>query len=110
MSHFTNRGINSWLYFDVVPIRPGIVRYDGCFIDTTGGAMDMGTGIFSVAESGIYQLTFTAKYVASNRGRFGAWSDMYVNQKVSSAKSQFLYASSVCFVVRILETYLKSYF
>ena len=73
-------------------IRPGIVRYDGCFIDTTGGAMDMGTGIFSVAEAGIYQLTFTAKYVSSNRGRFGAWSDMYVNQKVSTAKSQFLYA------------------
>ena len=76
-------------------IRPGIVRYDGCFIDTTGGAMDMGTGIFSVAESGIYQLTFTAKYVSSNRGRFGAWSDMYVNQTVSSAKSQFLYIYSL---------------
>jgi hypothetical protein len=48
--------------------------------------MTAGTGIFTVAEAGIYQLTFTAKYVASNRGRFGAWSDMYVNQKVSSAK------------------------
>ena len=46
--------------------------------------MTAGTGIFTVAEAGIYQLTFTAKYVASNRGRFGAWSDMYVNQKVSS--------------------------
>jgi len=62
--------------------RPGIVNYDGCFIDTTKGAMTAGTGIFTVAEAGIYQLTFTAKYVASNRGRFGAWSDMYVNQKV----------------------------
>jgi hypothetical protein len=42
--------------------RPGIVvNYDGCFIDTTKGAMTAGTGIVTVAEAVIYQLTFTAK-------------------------------------------------
>ena len=75
---------NQYFFFSNILCRPGIVNYDGCFIDTTKGAMTAGTGIFTVAEAGIYQLTFTAKYVASNRGRFGAWSDMYVNQKVSS--------------------------
>jgi hypothetical protein len=29
------------------------------------------------------QITFTAKYVAHSNGRFGAWSDVYVNDKVS---------------------------
>ena len=65
-----------------VPIRPTIVNYDGCFVDTTNGAMNVLSGIFSVSDPGIYQLSFTAKYVSSNRGRFGAWSDIYVNQTV----------------------------
>ena len=63
--------------------RASIVSYDGCFVDTTNGAMNRRSGIFSVAEPGIYQLTFTAKYVSSNKGRFGAWSDIYVNHTVS---------------------------
>jgi hypothetical protein len=48
--------------------------------------MDIVSGIFTVSDPGIYQITFTAKYVSSNRGRFGAWSDMYVNQTVSVSK------------------------
>ena len=77
-------------------IRPGVVRYDGCFVDNTQGGMDRSSGIFRVSEPGIYQLSFTAKYVSSNQGRFGAWSDMYVNHNVScsTAKSQFLLLSS----------------
>ena len=73
--------LKSWLTFGV-PIRPTIVNYDGCFVDTTNGAMNVLSGIFSVSDPGIYQLSFTAKYVSSNRGRFGAWSDIYVNQTV----------------------------
>ena len=69
------------MYFDF--FRPGVVFYDGCFVDTTEGAMNWRSGIFTVAEDGIYQLSFTAKYVSSNRGRFGAWSDLYVNHDVS---------------------------
>ncbi len=30
----------------------------------------------------MFQLTFTAKYVSSSAGRFGAWSDIYVNETV----------------------------
>ena len=40
--------------------------YDGCFVDNTGGAMDASAGVFNVSLSGIYQLSFTAKYVSSN--------------------------------------------
>ena len=40
--------------------------YDGCFVDNTGGAMDASAGVFNVSVSGIYQLSFTAKYVSSN--------------------------------------------
>ena len=46
--------------------RPGIVHYDGCFIDTTNGSMNKGTGIFTVADAGIYQVE---KYF--NTGLFG---------------------------------------
>ena len=44
--------------------------------------MDIITGIFSVSKAGIYAITFTAKYVSSSKGRFGAWSDIYVNNTV----------------------------
>ncbi len=33
---------------------------------------------------GVYQITFTAKYVSSSKGRFGAWSDVFVNDTVIS--------------------------
>jgi len=65
-------------------VRAGIVNYDGCFVDTTKGAMSTRTGIFTVGVAGVYQLSFTAKYVSSSKGRFGAWSDMYVNNTVVS--------------------------
>ena len=45
--------------------------------------MSIRTGIFTVGVAGVYQLSFTAKYVSSSKGRFGAWSDMYVNNTVS---------------------------
>ena len=67
--------------------RPTIVNYDGCFVDTTSGAMNAQSGIFTVVDPGIYQLSFTAKYVSSNRGRFGAWSDIYVNHTVRGTLS-----------------------
>ena len=62
--------------------KPRIVNYHGCFVDTTGGAMNINTGLFNVTVAGIYQLSFTAKYVSSNKGRFGAWSDLFVNNAV----------------------------
>lgn len=67
------------------------MSYDGCFVDTTNGAMNPRSGIFSVADPGIYQLTFTAKYVSSNKGRFGAWSDIYVNHTVSQHRPLYMY-------------------
>lgn len=62
--------------------RPAIVTYDGCFVDSTKGGMSAFNGIFTVVDAGVYQITFTAKYVSSNKGRFGAWSDIYVNETV----------------------------
>ena len=59
------------------------VTYDGCFVDTTDGAIDIYTGIFTVAKAGVYSISFTAKYVSSSKGRFGAWSDVFVNNTVS---------------------------
>ena len=47
--------------------------------------MSTRTGIFTVGVAGVYQLTFTAKYVSSSKGRFGAWSDVYVNNTVSKS-------------------------
>merc|ERR1712179_456627 len=62
----------------------GIVNYDECLVDTTGGSMNITSGVFtaSQAQAGIYQITFTAKYVANSNGRFGAWSDVFVNDVV----------------------------
>ena len=53
----------------------------------SAGAMSTRTGIFTVGVAGVYQLSFTAKYVSSSKGRFGAWSDMYVNNTVSLGNS-----------------------
>merc|ERR1719295_1839216 len=44
--------------------------------------MNSQSGMFNVSVAGIYQMSFTAKYVSSNLGRFGSWSDMYVNHDV----------------------------
>ena len=52
--------------------------------------MSIRTGIFTVGVAGVYQLSFTAKYVSSSKGRFGAWSDMYVNNTVSNSKARSL--------------------
>eukprot|EP00092_Neocalanus_flemingeri_P021782 GFUD01023630.1.p1 GENE.GFUD01023630.1~~GFUD01023630.1.p1 ORF type:complete len:274 (+),score=50.63 GFUD01023630.1:16-837(+) len=62
----------------------GIVNYDECLVDTTGGSMNITSGIFtaSTSQGGIYQISFTAKYVANSNGRFGAWSDVFVNDVV----------------------------
>lgn len=62
----------------------GIITYDTCLVDTTNGSMDILAGTFTTGpnQAGIYQITFTAKYVAHSNGRFGAWSDVYVNDKV----------------------------
>ena len=48
--------------------------------------MSTRTGIFTVGVAGVYQLSFTAKYVSSSKGRFGAWSDVYVNNTVSNGR------------------------
>ena len=48
--------------------------------------MSTRTGIFTVGVAGVYQLSFTAKYVSSSKGRFGAWSDVYVNNTVSKGR------------------------
>ncbi len=34
-----------------------VIVYDGCHVDTTNGAMNKDTGIFTVKVSGIYQVT-----------------------------------------------------
>ena len=34
----------------------------------------------------IFQISFTAKYVASSNGRFGAWCDVIVNEKVGEPR------------------------
>ena len=47
------------------------------------GDMSARSGTFSVGVAGVYQMSFTAKYVSSSKGRFGAWSDIYVNNTVS---------------------------
>ena len=62
----------------------GIVNYDECLVDTTGGSMNITSGIFTASptQGGIYQISFTAKYVANSNGRFGAWSDVFVNDVV----------------------------
>ncbi|XP_023329784.1 uncharacterized protein LOC111702358 [Eurytemora carolleeae] len=62
----------------------GIITYNTCLVDTTNGSMNPATGIFTTADSqpGIYQISFTAKYVAHSNGKFGAWSDIMVNDKV----------------------------
>ncbi len=39
--------------------RVAVVTYDGCFVDTSGGAMNRNTGIFKVAVPGIYQVQGT---------------------------------------------------
>ena len=44
--------------------------------------MNIQSGVFTTAQQGIYQISFTAKYVASRQGTYGAWSDIYVNNKV----------------------------
>ncbi len=43
--------------------RAGVVTYDGCFVDTTGGAINKNTGIFTVKAPGIYQVRASLCYV-----------------------------------------------
>ncbi len=42
-------------------ILPTVIKYDGCFVDTTDGAMNRNTGVFTVAVPGIYQVGFSPK-------------------------------------------------
>ena len=44
--------------------------------------MNIQTGIFTTKQAGIYQISFSTKYVASSAGQFGAWSDICINNKV----------------------------
>ena len=60
----------------------GIITYNGCFIDTSNGSMNIQSGIFTTKQAGIYQISFSTKYVASSAGQFGAWSDICINNKV----------------------------
>jgi len=65
-------------------LQRGVINYDTCLVDTTEGTMNNDTGVFipTKEQAGIYQMSFTAKYVAHSSGRFGAWSDLWVNDKV----------------------------
>lgn len=65
-------------------MKRSVVTYNGCFVDTSNGSMNIQTGVFNTTVSGIYQISFTAKYVASNQGKYGAWSDIYINDKVKN--------------------------
>lgn len=82
------------------------VTYDGCFEDTTGGAMNILTGSFKVAKPGYYSISFTAKFVSSNRGRYGAWADLYLNNtvRVESSNCQRLISlkKTNCFQMKVL--------
>lgn len=53
--------------------------------------MNIQTGVFTTAQPGIYQISFTAKYVASRQGTYGAWSDVYVNTKVQNLGLTIIY-------------------
>lgn len=39
----------------------GVVTYNGCSVDTTGGAMDPNTGKFKAKRAGLYQVHFTGE-------------------------------------------------
>ena len=54
--------------------------------------MNIQSGVFTTAQAGIYQISFSAKYVASKRGTYGAWSDIYVNSKVK------IFAVTICYI------------
>ena len=65
-----------------------VARFRDHFMDLNlsiffAGDMSTRSGTFSVGVAGVYQMSFTAKYVSSSKGRFGAWSDIYVNNTVS---------------------------
>ena len=63
----------------------GLISFDGCNVDTTGGAMDFHAGSFTVKESGIYMFTFSAKFgvkITSGEQK-GAWVDIFVDDKVN---------------------------
>lgn len=62
----------------------GKVTYHTCLVDNTNKSMDPSSGVFTVprGQAGVYQISFTAKFVANSNGRFGAWCDIYVSDKV----------------------------
>ena len=75
------------------------MTYDGCFVDTSNGSMNIKTGVFNTTVPGIYQISFTAKYVASNKGQYGAWSDICINEKVSNIYLILLWATFFYIIV-----------
>ena len=44
------------------------VTYEACDVDTTNGAMDKSTGIFTAKRAGIYQFQFIARVLAGHYG------------------------------------------
>jgi len=60
------------------------VTYHTCLVDNTNNSINPSTGVFTVpkGQAGVYQISFTAKFVANSNGRFGAWCDIYVGNKV----------------------------
>lgn len=59
----------------------GTVIYDGCYVDTTNGAMKQDTGTFTVTDPGVYRLSFSATfYVPSGKlGNPKGWVDLLVD-------------------------------
>ena len=65
--------------------------------------MNIQSGVFTTAQAGIYQISFSAKYVASKRGTYGAWSDIYVNSKVK------IFAVTICYIDFIIDINVRNY-
>ena len=61
-----NKSNNCYLSLKTRLTRTQVVTYDGCFVENTGGDMNSQSGMFNVSVAGIYQMSFTAKYVSSN--------------------------------------------
>jgi len=61
--------------------RESKLSYEGCSVENSG--MDLNTGIFTVAQPGIYQITFTGFFRSKNGHMLSA--DIYLRSKGNEA-------------------------